>query len=373
MKVDEERSDPELVEVFIEEAKEELENIRARLPLWIENTENSEALIAVRRSFHTLKGSGRMVGAQLLGEFAWSVENLLNRIINQTLATTPAMLEFIGEAAAAMPELVEQLEIGIAPRVDVHALMKRAEAFAGGDAAAETSRSLRVPALGTERPAAATRAVGRGMDPVLAEIFAKELRAHAQTLGTYVASAEHDAAPKVTEPIYRAAHTLLGSARMANSRAVMELARPVEAYLAAHYDAGTALTAPAVGLLREVATSFAGMADAIAAGADITADAALIARIAELDAAPEGDAQVAAAAFLAGDDDAAPEAAPSYDPRSQRSSPKKPMSFSIKPKTRSVISRTLPLMRGECFSSCSGSCIRSKAARACRELPRWVT
>jgi chemosensory pili system protein ChpA (sensor histidine kinase/response regulator) len=314
MKVDEERSDPELVEVFIEEAKEELENIRARLPLWIENTENSEALIAVRRSFHTLKGSGRMVGAQLLGEFAWSVENLLNRIINQTLATTPAMLEFIGEAAAAMPELVEQLEIGIAPRVDVHALMKRAEAFAGGDAAAETSRSLRVPALGTERPAAATRAVGRGMDPVLAEIFAKELRAHAQTLGTYVASAEHDAAPKVTEPIYRAAHTLLGSARMANSRAVMELARPVEAYLAAHYDAGTALTAPAVGLLREVATSFAGMADAIAAGADITADAALIARIAELDAAPEGDAQVAAAAFLAGDDDAAPEAAPSYDP-----------------------------------------------------------
>ena len=33
----------------------------------------------MRRSFHTLKGSGRMVGAQLIGEFAWSIENLLNR------------------------------------------------------------------------------------------------------------------------------------------------------------------------------------------------------------------------------------------------------------------------------------------------------
>ena len=50
---------------------------------------NSEALIATRRSFHTLKGSGRMVGAQLIGEFAWSIENLLNRLINQTLEPTP--------------------------------------------------------------------------------------------------------------------------------------------------------------------------------------------------------------------------------------------------------------------------------------------
>jgi chemosensory pili system protein ChpA (sensor histidine kinase/response regulator) len=314
MKVDEDRSDPELVEVFIEEAKEELENIQARLPLWIENTENSEALIAVRRSFHTLKGSGRMVGAQLLGEFAWSVENLLNRIINQTLATTPPMLEFIGEAAGAMPELVEQLEIGIAPRVDVHGLMKRAEAFAGGDAAAETSRSLRGPAPGTETPPAAARAIGMGMDPVLAEIFVKELRAHVQTLGTYVASAELDAAPRVTEPLYRAAHTLLGSARMANSRAVMELVRPMETYLAAHYDAGTALSAPAVQLLREVATALTGMADAIAAGAEINVDGALVARLAELEAPPQADESGAAAEFRAEEEGAGAEAAPSYDP-----------------------------------------------------------
>ena len=137
MKVDEERSDPELLEVFIEEAKEELANIQQRLPLWVENTKNTEALIAVRRSFHTLKGSGRMVGAQLLGEFSWSIENLLNRIINQTLTATPAMLEFITEAATGLPQLVEQLEIGIAPRVDIHAFMKRAEAFAGGETAGD--------------------------------------------------------------------------------------------------------------------------------------------------------------------------------------------------------------------------------------------
>jgi chemosensory pili system protein ChpA (sensor histidine kinase/response regulator) len=316
MKVDEERSDPELVEVFIEEAKEELENIQARLPLWIENTENSEALIAVRRSFHTLKGSGRMVGAQLLGEFAWSIENLLNRIINQTLATSPAMLEFISEAAGAMPALVEQLEIGIAPRVDIHALMKRAQGFAGGEPGGETRVSVRPPAPGAATAAAAAPARAAGMDPVLAEIFVKELRGHVQTLGAYVASAEHEVAPKVTEPLYRAAHTLLGSARMANSRAVMDLALPLEARLATHYDSGTPLPARAVQLLREVATAFAGMASAIAAGAEVTADLALIARLAELEAAPEAEAQAAAATFLSEEEEeeSEPESAPSYDP-----------------------------------------------------------
>ena len=79
MQVEEGRSDPELVEVFIEEAKEEIASIQRNLPLWAADRANSEALITTRRSFHTLKGSGRMVGAQLIGEFAWNIENLLNR------------------------------------------------------------------------------------------------------------------------------------------------------------------------------------------------------------------------------------------------------------------------------------------------------
>src|SRR6185436_19023229 len=73
MQVEEDRSDPEIVEVFIDEAKEEIANIARNLPVWVLDRENSEALIATRRSFHTLKGSGRMVGAQLIGEFSWSI------------------------------------------------------------------------------------------------------------------------------------------------------------------------------------------------------------------------------------------------------------------------------------------------------------
>jgi chemosensory pili system protein ChpA (sensor histidine kinase/response regulator) len=91
---DAEHLDPELLELFIEEAKEEIASITRKLPTWREEPDDMETLITVRRSFHTLKGSGRMVGAERIGEYCWSVENLLNRLINRTLVRTPPMVDF---------------------------------------------------------------------------------------------------------------------------------------------------------------------------------------------------------------------------------------------------------------------------------------
>ena len=118
---DAEHLDPELLELFIEEAQEEIASIKRNLPAWTNAPDDMETLITVRRSFHTLKGSGRMVGAERIGEYCWSVENLLNRLINRTLQRTPPMVEFILEAANAVPELVEQLEVGTEPKSDISA------------------------------------------------------------------------------------------------------------------------------------------------------------------------------------------------------------------------------------------------------------
>src|SRR4249920_1655918 len=52
--------DPEFLAIFIEEAKEEAASIERRFPIWEQNPAETDALIGVRRSFHTLKGSGRM-------------------------------------------------------------------------------------------------------------------------------------------------------------------------------------------------------------------------------------------------------------------------------------------------------------------------
>src|SRR5512138_2357308 len=123
--------DPEFLELFIEEAKDEIAKLNKLFPLWDENPQDQESLVNVRRSFHTLKGSGRMVGAQLIGELAWSIENLLNRVINKTLDRTPDMMGMLRDAVAAVPELVEQLETGRAPRVDIARISAQANEIAG--------------------------------------------------------------------------------------------------------------------------------------------------------------------------------------------------------------------------------------------------
>ena len=127
-----ELADPELMKLFIEEAHEELSKIQHGFPVWDQNPLERDSLVTVRRSFHTLKGSGRMVGARELGEFAWSIENLLNRLLDNTLTRSPAILETLRAAVAALPELITQLQSGTPVRADIAAISARAHALAAG-------------------------------------------------------------------------------------------------------------------------------------------------------------------------------------------------------------------------------------------------
>jgi chemosensory pili system protein ChpA (sensor histidine kinase/response regulator) len=322
MQVAGERSDPELVEVFIEEAKEEIASIERNLPLWTADLDNSEALIAIRRSFHTLKGSGRMVGAQLIGEFSWSIENLLNRLINQTLAATPAMVAFIQSASQAVPQLIEQLEIGLAPKADVQLLMKQAEAFADGDPDAEslTSKSLRTPAVSPQ--AAAEPEAAPSMDPVLADIFVKEMRGHLAVMREFLDAAAKQPAPHtVGEPLYRACHTLLGSARMAGFAPVMTLAGPLAEHLRRHFESGSGLPAKGLEALRLAADEIQRLTDGLAGGKQLATDPNLVKALDALAVQPAAappaqpaPAPAAASAAPKAAPDAAPAAAVSFDP-----------------------------------------------------------
>ena len=209
---DAEHLDPELLEIFIEEAKEEIASIKRHLPSWLESPDDLEMLITVRRSFHTLKGSGRMVGAERIGEYGWAIENLLNRLINRTLVRTPPMVDFVQQAADAVPELVEQLEVGTEPKTNISLLIARANAFAEGDPNAAV---LTIAAAASDEPAEEKLALE--MDPVLYDIFSKETKVHLQVITDYIAACEGHQPPfDVTDKLHRACHTLHGSANMAN-------------------------------------------------------------------------------------------------------------------------------------------------------------
>ncbi|MEH6501595.1 MAG: Hpt domain-containing protein [Pseudoalteromonas distincta] len=102
--------DPELIEIFVEEAGEVLETLAEFTPQWQANQEDHKARAEVRRAFHTLKGSGRMVKAGILAELAWAVENMLNRVIDRSIEHSPVIFEVINSARALMPQLVRDFE-----------------------------------------------------------------------------------------------------------------------------------------------------------------------------------------------------------------------------------------------------------------------
>ncbi len=60
--------DEEILEIFVEELEEIFETLEPLLDQWMTNPGQDEVLVSIRRYYHTLKGSGRMVEAKSSGE-----------------------------------------------------------------------------------------------------------------------------------------------------------------------------------------------------------------------------------------------------------------------------------------------------------------
>ncbi len=131
---DESLIDDEVLEIFLEEAEEELESINQLYPKLVNDREDAESLSTIRRSFHTLKGSGRLVGASLAGELAWSIENMLNRVIDETIPLNKDVLDVMKDATDFMPKLVDAFSKNSVPSESPDSIMARAHAIAKGEA-----------------------------------------------------------------------------------------------------------------------------------------------------------------------------------------------------------------------------------------------
>ena len=252
--------EPEFLELFIEEAKEEIETIEREFPKWRDDA-NTEALGVFRRSFHTLKGSGRMVGAVAIGEFAWSIEDLLNRVINGTLSRTDEIVEFVAKCASVLPGLVQELETGTDAGVDVESLKAHARSFVQPEIPPD---STILPALTSEPPKPQLPAGVPEedsqilpLDPVLQEIFTKESAGHLRSIKDYLEECRQETPPyRVTEGFYRSCHTLNGSANMAGVDPAVKIAEPLNRYVRKLYDNELTLSEEARGACEQVVTAF---------------------------------------------------------------------------------------------------------------------
>lgn len=245
--MDNDMIDPEIREVFLEEAHEVLDALHAVVPRWLQDNDDSEALVEMRRAFHTLKGSGRMVGANQIGEFAWAIENMLNRLIEGRIESGKTLQECVTDAVALLPEMLADFER------DNHAvdgdrvagLRELAGAIANNDTGLLTS--LRQPSAGDGG------APGQENDQELWAIFAGEVQGHLKILLKFVQS-QRKKAPFYEPPtpaLQSALHTLKGSAYMAGLTTFADVMAPLEGFVRELLNFQIPAESPVLDLLEE--------------------------------------------------------------------------------------------------------------------------
>jgi len=101
--------DAELLDIYLTEAGEVLDAVAQNSARLKQQPDDREALRVVRRGFHTLKGSGRMVGLHELGELAFEVEKAHNRLLEEDFPVTPAVQELVEVANTSFRVWVDTL------------------------------------------------------------------------------------------------------------------------------------------------------------------------------------------------------------------------------------------------------------------------
>lgn len=110
----------ELVDIYLEEAKQEVfPNIENALAKIEESGYDKEQLTIIRRGYHTLKGSGRMVNLNYLGEIAWLVEQTLNAFLNEDKPVPDPVLDVVKKTKSTLKNYFEELENKHSVFVDV--------------------------------------------------------------------------------------------------------------------------------------------------------------------------------------------------------------------------------------------------------------
>ena len=284
--------DDELFDIFIEEVQEEFEALSNILPLWKKDPENMDYLTPIRRTFHTLKGSGRVVGAERMSELSWAIECLLNVAINGTAPISNKIIDLIFSATETIPVLVKQLMGNTDVQANVIPLIESAnylasnpikadedpiaegddptvkkslgslakqkwesasqaeknnfeitapdveeQTEAAGDAATtslEDTDNTPVDTRPTTEEAPEADKEGENLSTDLATIFSKEAKQHIASIQTFIDNATQTQAIENTniaipnDTLVRAIHTLCGGAQTIKNSFISSLICPLE-------------------------------------------------------------------------------------------------------------------------------------------------
>ena len=248
-----EEIDEEIIGIFLEEAEEVYTELTKLLPGWRQNPDDEAVLADLRRAFHTLKGSGRLVGALDIGEFAWAYENMLNRVIDRTISPSDSMFDLLEQASQVLPDMFELFKQGAKPDAAILSLIEHANLLSQGEslpgAEAETADVVEQDTLAEEaEPEIDSQ---EQIDPVLLDIYRKEVEVHLLSLQKYVHDWENGRYREPTQALMRALHTLTGSSRTTGVVPVAEICGRFEHYVNELLQLDAQMNADALDLLND--------------------------------------------------------------------------------------------------------------------------
>ena len=110
--------DDEMREIFLEEAHEVLHDAATAQAAWVRAPADLALATTLRRAFHTLKGSSRMVGLKAFGDAAWACEQLYNNHLAGQRAALPPLLDYTAWCLGYLAAWVEDIAAGRAPAHD---------------------------------------------------------------------------------------------------------------------------------------------------------------------------------------------------------------------------------------------------------------
>lgn len=243
--------DEELLEIFLEEADEVLENLRCNLASVRDKTDGRDTPTAIRRAFHTLKGSARMVGLKELGEVAWAVERVMNKWLHDNKPIAQELMEMVESAEVLFRHWVEMLHDGATTAViDARPLLAWVYRLENVNQI-EVAQSPMV----TLQPSAvipATVVIGAvSLSPLLFNIATTEAADHVRALQKQWATLRGTLPPVIPLDFMRSAHTLAGVNRTLGFAPIEELALALELWLEERIGKAFVLDAPQIELLEK--------------------------------------------------------------------------------------------------------------------------
>ncbi|RZI95061.1 MAG: hybrid sensor histidine kinase/response regulator, partial [Variovorax sp.] len=171
-----ELEEDDLQNIFLDEAREVLHNGLAAIAALGRDASDMGELTVLRRAFHTLKGSSRMVGLTDFGDAAWSFEQVLNTWLADQRPVTPELLGITGKAMQDFAQWVEAIAEGAPHSWQSAPFRSVADALRTGEAVAAPVRVSDADALAVAaRHIAADEAPAPAPTPTPVELKLPEL------------------------------------------------------------------------------------------------------------------------------------------------------------------------------------------------------